>query len=266
MLIHEKHWWTEVIQPWLWTFSLKQAEFNLNNLRLGKSGKSRANNFSAMYNKINIRHYHTFGCLVYVLDARLQCASFIPKWDERMRVGAYVGLSPINAGNVSLVLNISTGHVQFHVVFDKTFSTVQRLKYGSVPASWNFICENNKELATYKYFNLADLWSKSERESGVKFNIQRDATKKSFQQRKDDALSNCDTDLRRGKSGKSRAKHFSAMHKKINIRHYHTFVCPVYVLNLHLQGSSFIPKWDEFVIVGVYVGRSPIHAENVSSY
>ena len=41
---------------------------------------------------------------------------------------------------------------------------------------------------------MADLWSKSERESGVKFDIHRDATKKSFQQRKDDALSNCDTE------------------------------------------------------------------------
>ena len=86
-----------------------------------------------------------------------------------MRLGAYVGRSPIHAGNVSLILNRSTGHVtpQFHVVFDKTFSTVPSLKNGSVPASWKFVCENNRELATYKYFNLADLWSKSERESGV---------------------------------------------------------------------------------------------------
>ena len=83
-----------------------------------------------MNNKINIRHYHSFGCPVYVIDARLQGASFIPKWDEKMRVGAYVGRSPIHAGNVSLILNLSTGHVspKFHVVFEKTFSTVPSLK------------------------------------------------------------------------------------------------------------------------------------------
>ena len=77
------------------------------------------------------------GCPVCVLDARLQGASFIPKWDDRVRVGAYVGRSPIHAGNVSLILNISTGHVspKFHVVFDGTFSTVPSLKNGSVPAS-----------------------------------------------------------------------------------------------------------------------------------
>ena len=79
-----------------------------------------------MHNKMNIRNYHTFGCPVYVLDARLQGAGFIPKWDEQVRVDAYDGRSQIHAGNVSLILNLSTGHVspQFHVVFDETFSTV----------------------------------------------------------------------------------------------------------------------------------------------
>ena len=52
MLIHAKHQWPEVIQ----------AEFNLNNLCLGKPEKLRAENISDMRNKINIRHYHTFGC------------------------------------------------------------------------------------------------------------------------------------------------------------------------------------------------------------
>ena len=81
-----------------------------------------------------------------------------------MRVGAYVGRFPIHAGNVSLILNLSMGHVspQLHVVFDETFSTVPSLKNGSIPASWTFICENSRELAMYEDFNLADLWSKSE--------------------------------------------------------------------------------------------------------
>ena len=79
MLIQANHRWPEVIQSCLWPFALKQAEFNLNNLRLGKYGKSRAKNFSAMHNKINNRHYHTMGFSVYVLDARLQDDGFIPK-------------------------------------------------------------------------------------------------------------------------------------------------------------------------------------------
>ena len=83
---------------------------------------------------------------------------------------------------------------QFHVVFDETFSTVPSLKTGSIPASWTFICENNRELATYKDFNLSDLWSKSEQESGVKFDIQRYSNSKTFQQPKDDALTDFDTE------------------------------------------------------------------------
>ena len=133
---------------------------------------------------------------MYVLNASLQGAGFIPKWDEQVRVGTYVGRSPIHAGNVSFILNLSTGHVtpQFHVVFDETFSTVPSLKTGSIPASWNFICKNNRELATYKDFNLAYLRSKSEGESGVKFDIQRDSTSKNNHQPKDDVLTNCDTE------------------------------------------------------------------------
>ena len=111
-----------------------------------------------------------------------------------MRVGAYIGRSPIHVGNVYLILNLSTGHVspQFHIVFDETFSTVPSLKNRSVPTSWKFKFENNRELATNEDFNLAYLWRKYERESGVKFDIQKDATNKIFQQPKDDALKNCD--------------------------------------------------------------------------
>ena len=152
MWIHPKHQWPEVIQPWLWPFALKQAEFNLNNLHLGKSGKSRAKNISAMHNKINIRHYHTFGCPVYILDSLLQGAGFIPKWDERVRVDAYVGRSQIHAGNVSLIMNLSTGHAspQFHVVFDDKFSIVPPLKTGSITALWTFICKKIENLLRMK--------------------------------------------------------------------------------------------------------------------
>ena len=82
MLIHVKYRWPEVIQPCLWPFGLKQAEFNLNNLCLSKSGKSCAKTLTDMHNKINIRNFHTSGCPVYVLDARLQAAGYILKWDE----------------------------------------------------------------------------------------------------------------------------------------------------------------------------------------
>ena len=70
----------------------------------------------------------------------------VDRFNMRETFPAYVGRSPIHAGNVSLILNLSMGHVspQFHVVFNETFSTVPSLKNGSVPASWKFIFENNR--------------------------------------------------------------------------------------------------------------------------
>jgi hypothetical protein len=51
----------------------------------------------------------------------------------------------------------------------------------------------------------------------------------------------------------------------INISNFHTFGCPCYVLDHRLQsGSSIkIPKWEPRSRMGIYVGRSPLHASNV---
>ena len=65
-------------------------------------------------------------------------------------------------------------------------------KNWSIPDSWTFICKNIRELAMHEYLNLAYLWSKSERESGVKLDIQRDSNSKIFQQPKNNTLTNCD--------------------------------------------------------------------------
>ena len=45
------------------------------------------------------------------------------KWEQRARIGIYLGHSPFHAGSVALVLNPRTGLVspQFHVVFDDNF-------------------------------------------------------------------------------------------------------------------------------------------------
>ena len=81
--------------------------------------------------KTCISDFHTFGCPVYVLDARLQSVGGAgpPKWDPRYRLGIYVGHSPSHAGSVALVLNPESGLIspQFHVVFDNNFTTVLHL-------------------------------------------------------------------------------------------------------------------------------------------
>ena len=44
----------------------------------------------------------------------------------------------------------------------------------------------------------------------------------------------------------------------------HAFGCPVYVLRDALQSGNSLPKWDEQSRVGVYLGHSSQHAQNVS--
>jgi hypothetical protein len=51
----------------------------------------------------------------------------------------------------------------------------------------------------------------------------------------------------------------------INLSNFHTFGCPCYVLDHCLQsGGGKIPKWEPRARMGIYVGRSPSHAANVS--
>ena len=50
-----------------------------------------------------------------------------------------------------------------------------------------------------------------------------------------------------------------------NLRDYHPFGCPVFVLDSRLQsGGVKIPKWDPRARVGVYLGHSPCHAGSVA--
>ena len=48
------------------------------------------------------------------------------------------------------------------------------------------------------------------------------------------------------------------------LRHFHPFGCPTYVLNDSLAAGQSIPKWHKRARLGVYLGRSPCHAQSVA--
>ena len=75
----------------------------------------------------NIKHFHPFGCPIYVLQAPLQTGAPFPKWNKRSRVGIFLCHSPHHATSVPLILSTQTGLVspQFHCVFDDQFKTVK---------------------------------------------------------------------------------------------------------------------------------------------
>jgi len=75
-------------------------------------------------------------------------------------VGVYLGHSPRHAGNIALVLNITTSHVspQYHRIFDDDFSTVGSMRNRKVPTNWDRLVEKQRELVTTEPFMLQEEW------------------------------------------------------------------------------------------------------------
>lgn len=91
-----------------------------------KDGKTPLSLFSNIATDASPKHFHPFGCPIYVLSSKMQSDQKGPKWDERARIGINLGNSPLHARSIALVLNLETGLVlpQFHVTFDDLFKTI----------------------------------------------------------------------------------------------------------------------------------------------
>ena len=108
-----------------------------------------------------MKHHHTFGCPVYILDSRLQTnPKGVPKWEPRSRLGIYVGHSPAHADSVELFLNPKTGLVspQYHVVYDDQLITVHHMRDLTVPPNWAQLVQNYSELVTTEQYDLTKTW------------------------------------------------------------------------------------------------------------
>ena len=65
-------------------------------------------------------------------------------------------------------------------------------------------------------------------------------------------------------TGKIAHQMFSNTDTPIMVRHFHPFGCPTYVLNDNLAAGKSIPKWHKRARLGVYLGRSPNHAQSIA--
>ena len=127
-LLHATHRWPKAIAANLWPQAIKHVINVRNSLpRPGKT-ESPLSKFAGTSVQPNLKHFHPFGCPVYVLQAPLQTRSPFPKWGERSRIGIFLCHSPHHASSVPLVLSTQTGLVspQFHCVFDDDFDTVKK--------------------------------------------------------------------------------------------------------------------------------------------
>ncbi len=126
MMIHAKQRWPSAITANLWPYAIRMAN-DTSNLAPGISDAiSPMEKFAQVAVAPKVKHSHTLGSPVYVLDYRLQEGKTIKKWNQKARVGIYVGSSPRHSRKVALVLSLKTGHVspQFHVTVFYTHLTL----------------------------------------------------------------------------------------------------------------------------------------------
>ena len=127
-LLHAENRWPKAIAANLWPQAIKHVVNVRNSLpRPGKT-ESLLSKFAGTSVEPNLKHFHPFGCPVYVFQAPLQTRNPFPNWGERSRIGIFLCHLPHHASSVPLILSTQTGLVspQFHCVFDDNFDTVKR--------------------------------------------------------------------------------------------------------------------------------------------
>ena len=144
MLLHAKNRWPKAIDTYLWPYAMRMATDVHNHMPTAKAPQTTPMAvFSGSEVNVNSNHLKHFGCPAYVLDSALATGRKIQKWKQRSRMGIFLGLSPVHARSVPLVLSMTTGLVspQFHVVLDPTFSTITNTKEALLPESkWQQQC------------------------------------------------------------------------------------------------------------------------------
>ena len=132
MMIHANRRWKNVHSTMLWPYAFRMANNLYNNAPLlkNKDNLTPMQIATGSTVEINKKHIKTFGCPAYVLSRSLQLGRPHGKWDERSKMGIYLGPSPVHNKNVALVMDMDTGLVspQFHVMFDNEFRTVENDK------------------------------------------------------------------------------------------------------------------------------------------
>ena len=137
MLAHGNKRWKVGITTQLWPYALRMANAMINESPNMQDSRRRSPEqiFTGSEVQANSKHWHTFGCPVYVLSSDLQTGKPFHKWKQRSRIGIYLGRSPHHAKNVALVLDRESGLVspQFHVAYDSAFDSVRE---GDLNSNW----------------------------------------------------------------------------------------------------------------------------------
>ena len=98
LFLYAKIYWPEAITTISWTYALKAFAEKLNVLKVDDYGITPMEEFAGPTKENFLKNHHTWGCTVYVVDARLKGnISGIPKCEPRSRVGIYIYHYPFNS-------------------------------------------------------------------------------------------------------------------------------------------------------------------------
>ena len=111
----------------LWYFSVKNSIWVYNRVQNQISGITLIGMLTkTKSNPRDLRHSHVWGCPVFVIGEKLQDDHKLPKWDQRSRLGNFLGFSDEHSTLVANVRNLRTGYIspQYHPVFDDLFESI----------------------------------------------------------------------------------------------------------------------------------------------
>jgi hypothetical protein len=131
------------INSFLWPYALRKGAIVFNIIKKKNEELSPLERFSNVKVQFQPQHHHSFGCPMYVLDARLQSGSKVDKWEAQSRLTIFLGSSMNHAANVGLALSMTTGLVLpvFHAKYDNQFETVAPTYGQYLPKSqWQVRC------------------------------------------------------------------------------------------------------------------------------
>ena len=73
VFLHAIKYWPEYITIMMWPFADKCAQEQTNNLQMNMDLETPDMRFSGTKAvNVQVKHYHTFECTIYILDSRLQ--------------------------------------------------------------------------------------------------------------------------------------------------------------------------------------------------
>jgi hypothetical protein len=140
MMIHLQIMLPDHFQANLWSFAVSYATWLHNHTPTEDLGFAPIEVFiGTRLNCHDLRCIRVFGCPSYVLDQRLQDGFKIPKWEPQARLGQFLGFSGSHSTMIGTIRNLRTPIVspQYHVVYDKTFTSVASKQVLDDDAYWN---------------------------------------------------------------------------------------------------------------------------------